>query len=268
MKRNDPVASSPTISDDLLYGVNPVREALRKGNPITRVWISREKKDRITDEIIGHCRKATIPVTVVDKTFLDRISKGGVHQGIAAQTAPRRYFAWREMLKSAKNAGEVPLLVLLDGVEDPQNLGAVLRSVDALGAHGAVIPKHRSAPFTAGAARASAGAWEHVMVDRVVNLTRAIEEMKQEGFWVIGADADAKQTIYDTDWSGATALILGGEHKGLSTLVRSKCDVLVNIPMKGQVNSLNVSAAAAVILSEINRQRESKRALLEDDHAL
>ena len=241
--------------EDLLYGSNPVREALRRGRPITRVWVSREKKDKVFEEIIGHCRKANIPFRAVDKAFLDRLCANGPHQGFAAQAAPREYESWREMIAKAVVAGQDPIILLLDGVEDPQNLGAVLRLADALGAHGAVITKHRSAPLTAGAARASAGAWEYVMIDRVTNMSQTIEEMKKEGLWVIGATAEAEKTVYNMDWSGPIALVLGGENKGLSPLIRSKCDVLVSIPMAGQVNSLNVSASAAVILSEISRQR-------------
>ncbi len=244
--------------EDLLYGRNPVREALRKGRPITRVWLSREENDRVAAEIIGYCRQGNIPFKMVDKVFMDRLCCGMMHQGFAAQAAPKEYTPWQDMVAKAQAAGEVPLLVLLDGVEDPHNLGAVLRSVEALGAHGVVIPKHRAAPLTSGVARASAGAWEYVMVDRITNLSRAIDEMKDAGLWVMGATAEASQTIYQTDWTGPVALVLGGEDKGVSQLVRKKCDMLVSIPMAGQVNSLNVSAAAAIVLSEINRQRKAK----------
>ncbi|MDR0468842.1 MAG: 23S rRNA (guanosine(2251)-2'-O)-methyltransferase RlmB [Peptococcaceae bacterium] len=241
--------------EDLIFGGNPVREALRRNRPITRVWVSREKNDRITEEIISNCRKANIPYKAVDKQFLDRLCGGAVHQGFAAQTAPKEYTPWKTMQEMAVEAGQEPLLILLDGVEDPQNLGAILRSAEALGAHGAVITKNRAAPLTSGVARASAGAWEYVMVDRVTNLARTIEDMKKAGFWVTGAAAEAEATIYDLDWSGSVALVLGGENKGLSPLIRQRCDRLASIPMAGQINSLNVSAAAAVILSEINRSR-------------
>jgi 23S rRNA (guanosine2251-2'-O)-methyltransferase len=247
--------------EDLIFGSNPVREALRKGRPTTRVWLSREKNDRVTEEIIGYCRKANVPYKAVDKQFLDRLCGGATHQGFAAQTAPKEYTPWKEMQAKAAEAGQEPLVVLFDGVEDPQNLGAALRSVEALGAHGIVITKHRAAPLTSGVARASAGAWEHVMVDRVTNLARAIDDMKAAGFWVTGAAADAEKTIHDMDWAGPVALVLGGENKGLSPLIREKCDRLACIPMSGQVNSLNVSAATAVIISEINRQRNQTKEL-------
>ena len=243
------------LPEGLLCGSNPVREALRKGSPITRVWLAREKNDRIAAEIVGHCQKANIPFSKVDKVFLDRLCRGLIHQGIAAQTAPKAYTPWREMLPKAEADGQAPLILLLDEVEDPHNLGAVLRSMEALGAHGAVIPKHRASPLTAGAARASAGAWEYVPVDRVTNLARTMDEMKEAGLWVIGATAQAETTIYEADWSGPTALVLGGENKGLSPLIRKKCDILVSIPMTGRTNSLNVSAAAAILLAEIGRRR-------------
>lgn len=143
-------------------------------------------------------------------------------------------------------------------MEDPHNLGAILRSVDALGAHGVVIPKHRAVPLTAGVARASAGALEYVEVARVTNLSRTIEKMQAAGLWVIGASAAAQETIYDVDWTVPVALVLGGEDKGISRLVEEKCDCLVRIPMAGHVNSLNVSASGAIILSEIRRQRLKK----------
>jgi 23S rRNA (guanosine2251-2'-O)-methyltransferase len=244
--------------EDMLYGRNPVREALRKGRPITRLWLSREEKDRVAAEILSYCHQAGIPYKIVDKPFMDRLCGGMTHQGFAAQAAPKEYRPWQDMLDKARAAGQAPLLVLLDGVEDPHNLGAVLRSLEALGGHGAVIPKHRAAPLTGGVARASAGAWEYVLVDRVTNLSRTIDEMKDAGLWVMGAAAEATQTIYQTDWTGAVALVLGGEDKGISPLIRTKCDMLVSIPMQGQVNSLNVSAAAAVILAEISRQRSAR----------
>lgn len=249
-----------TASEDLLYGANPVREALRKGRAINRVWISREKNDKVAEEVLSYCRKAGVPFSHVDKPFLDRLCQGNIHQGFAARTALMGYTPWKDMIAKAAESGQAPLLVILDEVEDPYNLGAVLRSVDALGAHGAVIPKHRAAPLNAGVARSSAGAWEYVMVDRVTNIANTIDQMKDEGIWVAGATADAQQSVYDTDWSGAMALVLGGENKGLSPLIRKKCDILVHIPMSGQVNSLNVSVAAAILLAEISRQRKNHAA--------
>ena len=250
------IRRTPEIPDDLLFGINPVREALRKGRPIARVWLFRDRDDRIAAEIVGLCQKANIPYSKAEKAFMDNLCQGAPHQGVAAKAAPKAYTPWREMLAKAAERGQVPLIVLLDEVEDPQNLGAVIRSADALGAHGVVIPKHRAAPMTSGAGRASAGALEYVMVDRVTNLARTLEEMKAEGLWVFGATSEAALPVYEADWSVAAALVLGGENKGLSPLIRKKCDIIINIPLSGQINSLNVSAAAAAILSEISRQRK------------
>jgi 23S rRNA (guanosine2251-2'-O)-methyltransferase len=240
----------------MLFGLNPVREALRKGRPVSKVWLSRDEKDRAAREIVATCRDAKIPYIPVEKAYLDRLCPGAVHQGFAAQVAPKEFTPWQDMLALAAKAGEAAVIVVLDEVEDTYNLGAVLRSVEALGAHGAVIPKRRSAPLNSGAAKASAGAWEYVPLDRVTNIARTLEEMKGAGLWVVGADHQAGQSIYDTELTGPIALVLGGEDKGLSPLVRKSCDILAGIPMSGKINSLNVSAATAIILSEISRQRK------------
>ncbi|MCL2120829.1 MAG: 23S rRNA (guanosine(2251)-2'-O)-methyltransferase RlmB [Clostridiales bacterium] len=243
---------------DLLFGSNSLREALRNGRPITRVWFARDRNDRITAEIIGLCRKANIPYSKVERSFLDRLSRDTVHQGFAAQAAAKAYTPWRTMLLEATAREQCPLLVVLDEVEDPHNLGASIRSAEALGAHGMVIPKHRAAPLSAGADRASAGALEYMPVDRVANIAQTLDEMKKEGLWIFGAASDTGLSIYEADWTVAAALVMGGEHKGLTPLIQKKCDIIVHIPMSGQVNSLNVSAAAAAILSEINRQRRMR----------
>ena len=249
------LAQQQTLPEDLLYGSNPVREALRAGRPVSRVWVALDRNDRIAGEIINHCHNANIPYSKVERAYLDRMCQGEAHQGFAARTAPKSYTPWQEMQKMAESKGEAPIILVLDEVEDPHNLGAVLRSVDALGGHGVVIPKHRAAQLTAGVGRASAGAWAYVPVDRVTNIARTLEEMKKEGFWVIGATADADGPIYDVDWTGPVALVLGGENKGLSPTMRKKCDILASIPITGRIESLNVSAAAAIILAEINRRR-------------
>ena len=249
----DAVRTGPP--EDLIYGRNPVLEALRKGRPITRVWLAKESKDRVGAEAAALCHQANIPFKYVDRPFLDHLCWNGLHQGLAAQAAPKEYVEWESMLELAKAKGQQPLLVILDEVEDPHNLGAILRSADALGAHGVVIPKRRAVPLTAGVSRASAGALEYVAVARVTNLNQTIEKMKEAGLWVMGASASARDAIYDVDWTGPVALVLGGEDKGISRLVEENCDALVRIPMEGNVNSLNVSASGAIILSEIKRQR-------------
>ena len=250
-------------NENILYGSNPLREALKQGRPINRVWIARDKNDRITAEIVKRCHDRGIPYSKVDKAALDRIVGGQAHQGFAAQVAPKQYTPWTQMLERAVSLRQIPLIVMLDEVEDPQNLGAALRSVEALGAHGIVLPKHRAAPLTFGAASASAGALEYVPVDRVTNLAQTLEAMKKEGLWALGATAGAGQTIYRIDLTVPLVIVMGGENKGLSPLMTKKCDMLGCIPMSGEINSLNVSAALAIVLSEANRQRGLQLAQIE-----
>lgn len=250
--------SEPGAGRDLIYGRNPVLEALRHGRPMTRLWLLEDTKESVAGEIVARCREAGISYKFVDKLFLDRLTEGAMHQGLVAQAGAKNYVEWETMLETAAAKGQVPLLILLDQVEDPYNLGAVLRSADALGAHGVIIPKHRAVPLTAGVGRSSAGAVEYVPVARVTNLTQTIDQLKEAGLWIIGATAEGKQTIYDTDLTGPVALVLGGEDKGLSRLVAAQCDILASIPMSGHVNSLNVSASAAIVLSETVRQRRAK----------
>ena len=242
-------------NDDILYGSNSLREALRQGRQINRVWIARDKNDRITAEIIGRCHEKNIPYSKVDKAALDRICGNVAHQGFVARVSPKEYSSWRQMLTKAAESGQAPLIIMLADVEDPQNLGAALRSAEALGAHGIVLPKHRAAPLTFSTANASAGALEYVMVDRVTNLSRCMDEMKEEGLWVLGAAVTGGQPVYDADLTIPLCIVVGGESKGLSPLLLRKCDLLISIPMSGEINSLNVSAALAAILSETCRQR-------------
>lgn len=253
-------ADSNVAESDLIYGRNPVLEALRKGRPITRLWLIEDGRETVLSEIVARSRQAGIPYKFVDKQFLDRLTDHALHQGMVAQAGAKAYVPWEKMLETAREKEQQPLLILLDEVEDPYNLGAVLRSADALGAHGVIIPKHRAVPLTAGVGRSSAGAVEYVPVDRVTNLSQTIEQLKKAGLWIMGATAEAKQNIYETDWTVPVALVLGGENKGLSRLVQTKCDLLVSIPMQGHVNSLNVSASAAIVLSEISRQRRIGKA--------
>jgi len=247
--------ASAHVNEDILYGANSLREALRQGRQINRVWIARDKSDRITAEIIGRCHEKNIPYSKVDKAALDRICGNVAHQGFVARVSPKEYHPWRQMLAKAAELGQVPLIVILSDVEDPQNLGAALRSAEALGAHGIVLPKHRAVPLTFGTANASAGALEYVLVDRVTNISRCMDEMKEEGLWVMGAAATGGQPVYGADLTVPLAIVMGGESKGLSPLIIRKCDLIVSIPMYGEINSLNVSAALAVILSEVSRQR-------------
>lgn len=239
--------------DEIIAGRNPVQEALRAGRTINKIYVSRDLKTASTAGVIGLAREKKVPVQNVDKHTLDRMAPGAVHQGIIAQASPYAYTELDDILAGVTNSD--PLLVLLDEVTDPHNLGAIIRSADAAGAHGVVIPRRRAVGVTPAVVKASAGAVEYLPVARVGNLANTIESLKERGIWVVGADVDAQQMIWDAPMSGPLAIVVGGEDKGLGRLVSEKCDFLVKFPMAGQVNSLNASVAAALVLFEAVRQR-------------
>lgn len=238
-----------------IYGINPVMEALRAGRPINRIFVARDINKSAVREIVTAAKESNILLEFVDKKRLDVLAGGAMHQGILAQAAAKKYADWEEVLENLGPTGETPFFLVLDGIEDPQNLGAILRTADAAGVHCVIIPKHRAVALTPGVARASAGAVEYVAVSRVTNLAQTMDRLKAKGFWIAGADPQADRTYYSADLTGPLAVVMGSENKGLGKLVREKCDFLIGIPMRGRINSLNVSAAAAVILYEIVRQR-------------
>lgn len=238
---------------EVVVGRNPVCEALRAGRPINKIYIAQGLKSTTVAEIMGLAKERQIPLQKVDNYFLERMAPGSVHQGIIAQAAPYAYAELEDILAKAKNVD--PMLVLLDEVTDPHNLGAIIRSADAAGAHGVVIPRRRSAAVTQTVVKASAGAVEYMPVTRVGNMVRTIDLLKNNGLWVVGAHQEADQLIWDAPIDGPLAIVVGGEDKGLGRLVREKCDLLVKLPMSGRVNSLNASVAAALVLFEVVRQR-------------
>lgn len=241
--------------DTTLYeGRNAVMELLRAGRIVDKLFVAPDQNGRMAD-IIALARQSGAVVTQVDRRKLDAMSETGVHQGVIAQAAAHEYVSIDDLLQVARDRGEQPLLLLCDGLTDPHNLGAVIRSAETAGAHGVIIPKRRSVGLTATAAKASAGALEHIGIARVTNLTAAIEQLKENGVWIFGADAGGDKSLYEADFAGAAAIVIGSEGSGLSRIVREACDFIVSIPMKGRVNSLNASAAAAVLLYEAVRQR-------------
>ena len=238
----------------LYEGRNAVMELLRAGRTVDKLFVAPDQNGRMAD-IIALAKKSGAVITQVDRRKLDAISETGVHQGVIAQAAAHEYVSIDDILQVARDRGEQPLILVCDGLTDPHNLGAVIRSAETAGAHGVVIPKRRSVGLTATAAKASAGAIEHIGVARVTNLAAAIDELKENGVWVFGADAGGDKQLYEADFAGAAAIVIGSEGNGLSRIVHDKCDFIVSIPMKGKVNSLNASAAAAVLLYEAVRQR-------------
>lgn len=243
-----------------VYGVNPVRELLRAGGEsLAELWLTEGgRRARALAELAEAARRLGAKVREAPRIRLDRLAGTDRHQGIVAVVGDYRYRDLDELLEAARAAGEPALVVVLDGIEDPQNLGAIVRSAYALGAHGVVIPKDRAAGVTAAVAKASAGAVEHCPVARVTNLAHAVERLKSAGVWTIATDAAAEDDLTQVDLSVATALVVGSEGGGVRPLVRRNCDRVVRIPMKGRVGSLNASAAAAIALYEAVRQRNLK----------
>ena len=241
--------------ENIIEGKNAVTEALRAGRALDKVFLVRGSTDRALAFIASSARSAGAAVTECDRRKLDAMSATGSHQGVIAVAAARAYCALEDILARAEALGEDPFVVVCDGIEDPRNLGAIIRCAECAGAHGIVIPKHRSAGLTAAADRSSAGAAEHMLVARVPNLPAALEEMKRRGLWIYGAEAGGGSPLWKTDMKGPICLVIGSEGAGMGRLVRDSCDFVMDIPLRGKVNSLNASAAAAVLMYEIVRQR-------------
>ena len=244
----------------IIMGRNPVKEAIKSGRSIDRILVTKEH-DGSLGEIIGLARDENLVIREVDRSKLDEIcmpfghnGKPGNHQGIVAEIPGVEYAELEDILDYARVRDEKPFVILLDGVEDPHNLGSIIRSAECAGAHGVIITKRRSAPVTATVVKTSAGAAEHMRIARVVNLVSAIETLKKEGLWIAGADM-AGNSMYEADMKGGFALVIGSEGSGLSKLVKEKCDFTATIPMKGDIDSLNASVAAGVLAYEIVRQR-------------
>jgi len=239
-----------------VHGIHPVLEALRAHpGDVERVYVLEGSVPPPAAEILSRARDARVRVERVGRERLSALAEGGPHQGVAARLREFAYVTLEELLARAKASGRPPLVVLLDGLQDPQNLGAILRSVDALGAHGVVLPRDRSVGVTASVARASAGAVEHVPVARVTNLARALEELKAAGLWIAAADPGGDQLLWDARLAGPLGVVVGAEGAGIRPGVLKHSDLRVRIPMGGRVASLNASVSAAMVLYEVARQR-------------
>ncbi len=248
-------ANQEAEPDGIIEGRNAVIEALRAGSSIDKIFIARGETDASLGHIASTAREKGIVVVESDRRKLDYMSRTKSHQGVIAVAAVREYASVDEILAIARDRGEQPLVVVCDEISDPHNLGAIIRTAECAGAHGVIIPKRRSAGLTAIVGKTSAGAVAHLPVARVPNITALLKELKEEGLWVFGADASGDRTLYDADLKGAAAIVIGSEGDGMGRLVAEQCDFKVNIPMKGKINSLNASAAAAVLLYEAVRQR-------------
>jgi 23S rRNA (guanosine2251-2'-O)-methyltransferase len=247
---------------DKLTGIHAVREALEAGRAFDRILIARGRQDTRVEEIVQLARGRNIAVRFEDRGQLDRLADSKDHQGVVAMAAARAAGTLEEILEAVNSGtgrGEKGLIVLLDGVEDPHNLGAIIRTALAAGAHGVVIPERRAAGLTDTVARASAGALAHLPVAKVTNLVRTMEELKEAGYWIVGLDERADKSYTEADYTSPVGIVLGGEGKGLHELTRKRCDFVVSLPTVGPVKSLNVSVAAGVVLFEALRQRHPKK---------
>ncbi len=243
------------LAEDMIEGRNALTEALKSGRTIDKVFVAAGDTDKALARLSAMAKEAGAVVVSTDRRKLDMMSPTGAHQGIMAQVAAREYATIDQILQRAEEKGEAPLLVLCDELSDPHNLGAIIRTAECAGAHGVIIPKRRSVGLTAVVAKTSAGAVEYMPVARVSNMTAAIRDLKERGIWVFGTAAEARTDLYHADLKGPAAIVIGNEGQGMSRLVAESCDVLVSIPMKGNISSLNASAAASILLYEAVRQR-------------
>jgi 23S rRNA (guanosine2251-2'-O)-methyltransferase len=242
---------------DRIFGIHPLMEALQGGRSVERIYIAKGRGGGVVEDLIRLARSKGVPLHFEPREVLDRIIGNSKHQGVMGLVAAKAYGTLDEILERASKQGEAPAVLVLDGVEDPRNLGAILRTADAAGFHGVITPQRRAAGLTETVAKVSAGALEHVTVARVVNLTQALETLKAAGLWIYGLDPAAEKNYLEIDYRGPVAIVVGAEGGGISRRVLSACDERVRLPMKGRVASLNVSVAVGVMAYEILRQRTS-----------
>lgn len=243
---------------DKIIGRNPVAEAIKSGREIDKIMVKKGEIEGSLRPLIKKARLAGIPVIEAERQKLDAIAEGGNHQGVIAYAAAHSYAEVSDILEKAAEKGHAPFIIILDKITDPHNFGSILRTANCAGADGVIIPKRGSVGLNEVVAKTSAGAIEYVPVAKVTNIAQTIENLKKQGLWIAGAEAGGEE-MYKTDLTGALALVIGSEGEGISRLVKEKCDFLVEIPMFGDVNSLNASVAAAVLMYEAVRQRESKK---------
>ena len=243
------------LPEDILVGRNAILEALRSGRSIHRLLVAKGSKEGPLSEILALAKEQGVLLQTMERENIESIARGLRHQGVLAYVAPVEYVPLEEILKRAEQKGEPPFLLLLDELEDPHNLGALLRTADAMGVHGILLPKRRSVPLNATVAKTSAGAIEYVPVARIGNIAATLKELKEKGFWVAGADMEGRQMCYEADLTGPLVLVIGGEGKGMGRLVKETCDFLVKIPMVGNINSLNASVAGSILMYEAMKQR-------------
>jgi len=252
---NDRYNNANDNNEDIIIGINPVSEAVKSGRTINKIMVVAGEKRGHVQGIVTEARRNKVVVQEVKAQVLDKFAGGGVHQGIIAFTSPYDYVDVDAILQKAIDKDEKPFVIIADGITDPHNLGALIRTAEALGAHGIIIPKRNSVAVNSTVAKASAGAVEHLPVARETNIQVCLENLKKKGLWIVGADAGAKSKLADVDLKGSIGLVVGGEDKGIGRLIAEECDFLVKIPMKGKISSLNASVAGAILMYETVRQR-------------
>lgn len=243
--------------DDRIFGRNTVLEALKAGREVDKIMVAKDSKEGSIKKIIALAKDKKIVVQFVEKAKIKEVSDSDAHQGVVALIAAYEYSSIEEMLAKAALKNKKPFILVLDEINDPHNLGSIIRTAEAVGVDGVIIGKRRAVGLTAVVAKTSAGALEYMPVAKVTNISQAIDTLKKEGLWVTGADLSGEKNHYDSDLKGAIALVIGNEGKGISRLVKEKCDFLVKLPMDGQIASLNASVAAAVLMYEVYRQRNN-----------
>lgn len=253
------VAETAQEESDLIYGRHPVLAALESQRPLNRLWVIPQLRyDPRFHTLISQAKANGTVIDEIEPKRLSQITQGATHQGIAAQVAPYAYLELGDLIQQAKKAVEHPVLLVADSIVDPHNLGAMIRTAEALGAQGLVIPQRRAVGITSTVMKVAAGALENLPVARVINLNRALQELKDAGFWIYGAAMNASQSVHSVEFAGATVLVIGSEGEGLSLLTQQRCDLLVSIPLQGKTPSLNASVATGMCLYEIYRQRWAK----------
>lgn len=243
-----------SIDNEFIYGRNAVIEALKSDTPINKILLVNENGGSI-GVIKTLAREKGIIFSITTKEKLTTLTGTSNHQGVMAYLSARQYDTLEDILEHAKDKGQDPFIVVLDEIQDPHNLGAIIRSADAAGAHGIIISKRRQVPLTAAVAKSSAGAIEHMKIARVSNIAQTLDKLKNEGIWIVGTDADGEFGLFNCDLKGPVAIVVGSEGKGMGSLVKKKCDLVLSIPMVGKITSLNASVAASLVMYEVLRQR-------------
>ena len=257
-KSNKEIEKKNNSFDDQVEGRNSVLELLESEKDINKIFISKGDRQGSINKIIGKARDNKVVIVEVDKKKLDEMSQTGNHQGVIAIVPPFEYCDVDDILNVAKEKNEDPFIIILDGIEDPHNLGAIIRTAETAGAHGVIIPKRRAVGVNSTVNKSSAGAVEYMKVARVNNITETMNYLKEQGLWIIGTDIDTDKYYYNQDMTGPIAIVIGSEGFGMSRLVKENCDILVKIPMKGNITSLNASVSAGIVMYEVVKQKNKK----------